>query len=210
MTDTDPEPANGGATGGTTDEPATGSAGRPAPRTLILLRHAKSDYPGGVADHDRPLAKRGRHQAELAGAWLRSDAWRSRVDGGADPVAGIVGGIDSVLCSTATRARETLARTGIDAPVTFTDALYGATADEIIDLLRGIDDSVLALLVVAHAPGLPDTAIELAGPESDADALASAERAFPTSAIAVIDVPGSWADIDPETTALRVIHVPRD
>ena len=28
-------------------------------RTLLLLRHAKSDYPAGVADHDRPLAARG-------------------------------------------------------------------------------------------------------------------------------------------------------
>ena len=41
-------------------------------RTLVLLRHAKSDYPGGVADHDRPLAPRGEREAGLAGEWLRS------------------------------------------------------------------------------------------------------------------------------------------
>ena len=35
-------------------------------RTLILLRHAKSDYPDGVADHERPLAKRGIREAALA------------------------------------------------------------------------------------------------------------------------------------------------
>jgi hypothetical protein len=36
-------------------------------RTLLLLRHAKSDYPQGVVDHDRPLAPRGEREAGLAG-----------------------------------------------------------------------------------------------------------------------------------------------
>ena len=56
-------------------------------RTLLLMRHAKSSYPPGVADHDRPLAPRGVRQAGLAGAWLRAN----------------VPGIDEVLCFTATR-----------------------------------------------------------------------------------------------------------
>src|ERR1700712_4658208 len=70
-------------------------------RTLLLLRHAKSDYPPGVADHERPLAPRGIREAALAGDWLRAHA----------PA------VDAVLCSTATRTRETLARTRIEAPV---------------------------------------------------------------------------------------------
>ena len=61
--------------------------------TLVLMRHAKSDYPPGVADHDRPLAPRGIREAGLAGDWLRANT----------PA------IDAVLCSTATRARQTLA-----------------------------------------------------------------------------------------------------
>ena len=52
-------------------------------RTLLLLRHAKSDYPAGVADHDRPLAPRGVREAGLAGDWLRAHA----------PA------VDAVLCS---------------------------------------------------------------------------------------------------------------
>jgi len=43
-------------------------------RRLIALRHAKSDWSGGVADHDRPLAGRGRREAALAGRWLRENA----------------------------------------------------------------------------------------------------------------------------------------
>src|SRR3954467_9521492 len=77
------------------------------PRTLLLLRHAKSDYPTGVADHERPLAPRGEREARLAGDWLRAHA----------PA------VDAVLCSSATRTRETLVRTRIDAPVNVLDRL---------------------------------------------------------------------------------------
>ena len=41
-----------------------------AMRRLILLRHAKSDWPPGMVDHDRPLAARGRRAAPLIGRWL--------------------------------------------------------------------------------------------------------------------------------------------
>ena len=37
---------------------------------LVLIRHAKSDYPWGVDDHDRPLNERGRRDAPQVGAWL--------------------------------------------------------------------------------------------------------------------------------------------
>ena len=77
-------------------------------RTLLLLRHAKSGYPADVGDHERPLAQRGIREAALAGDWLRVHA----------PA------VDAVLCSTATRTRQTLERTGIDAPVCFADRIY--------------------------------------------------------------------------------------
>src|ERR1700761_5387448 len=60
-------------------------------RQLVLLRHAKSDYPEEVPDHDRPLAKRGRRDAPVVGRWL--------AESGHVP--------DAVVCSTALRARET-------------------------------------------------------------------------------------------------------
>ena len=41
-------------------------------RTLILLRHGKSDWSTGDADFDRPLKKRGRSASSLAGQWLHS------------------------------------------------------------------------------------------------------------------------------------------
>ena len=92
-------------------------------RTLLLLRHAKSDYPAGVADHDRPLAARGVREAALAGDWLRAHT----------PA------VDAVLCSTATRTRETLARTRIEAPVSYVDRLYDATPGAVIEEINGVD-----------------------------------------------------------------------
>lgn len=172
----------------------------PDGRILILLRHGKSDYPGGVADHDRPLAPRGRREAALAGDWLRAGSW--------DPSGDAT--IDLVRCSTATRARETLERTGIDAPSSFTDEIYEATSDEIIAMLRRVHHRVRTLLVVGHGPGLPDTALALAGPASDPGALDAVQRGFPTSAMAVIDVPEPWEELDPDTCALRAFHVSRE
>ena len=51
---------------------------------------------------------------------------------------------------------------------------------------------------------------EETGPESDPEALDAVRRGFPTSAMAVIDVPDTWAELDQDTTALRLFHVPRE
>ena len=39
-------------------------------RELWLMRHAKSAWPEGVADYNRPLKKRGRKTAQAMGEWL--------------------------------------------------------------------------------------------------------------------------------------------
>ena len=45
-------------------------------RRLVLLRHAKSAYPHGVPDHDRPLAGKGRRNAAAAGDWFVTEGPR--------------------------------------------------------------------------------------------------------------------------------------
>ena len=158
-------------------------------RTLILLRHGKSDYPLGVPDHDRPLNDRGRRQAALAGDWIRDD--------GHD--------VDAVLCSTAERTRQTLARTRIDAPVEYVDAIYGGTPDELLETVRiHAPADARTLLLVGHFPGMPETALALA-PEG------TIER-FPTSAYAVVRVGVEWdrigLDTDPDA-AFVALRIPR-
>jgi phosphohistidine phosphatase len=105
-------------------------------------------------------------------------------------------GPDVVLCSPATRVRQTVAALRLAAPVVVTDALYDAGGDEIIELLRALEDSVQQVLVVADAPGLPAVVHELADPDrSDPEALARIERRFPASTLASLDVAGRWADL---------------
>ena len=163
-------------------------------RTLLLLRHAKSDYPQGVADHERPLAPRGEREAGLAGDWLRAHA----------PA------VDAVLCSTATRTRQTLARTRIDAPVNFVDRLYDATPGAVIEEINGVEPDVETLLVIGHEPAMSSVALGLA--TSDGSNTTAAERIstkFPTSAIAVLRTGEPWDQLSLSGAALVGFHVPR-
>ncbi len=162
-------------------------------RTLVLMRHAKSDYPEGVADHQRPLADRGIREGALAGDWLRAH----------------VPAIDAVLCSSATRTRQTLERTGITAPASFLDRIYGASPGEVIDEINKVPDAVATLLVVGHEPTMSHLALGLAGPGSDRDAAEQIARKYPTSAIAVLRVAGPWADLGLSGAELSSFHVPR-
>jgi phosphohistidine phosphatase len=164
-------------------------------RTLILLRHAKSAYPDGVGDHDRPLAPRGEREAGLAGHWLRS---------------GVVPPVQAVLCSTATRTRQTLARTGVDAPVEFADRLYGATPGGVIAEINAVADDVGTLLVIGHEPAMSSVALGLAGaPGTDAGAAEQISLKYPTSALAVLRIDGSWANVELGSAVLETFHVPR-
>lgn len=168
-------------------------------RTLALLRHGKSAYPDDVADHDRPLAPRGRRQARLAGDRLRRD----------------VHTFDVVLCSTATRARETLAASGVldgmvDADaVEYRPEIYEADYADLLPVVRAVPEQATSVLVVGHFPGLPDLADELAGPGSDPGALRRLGDRFPTSAIALLETTGTWAEVGPTTTRLLDLIVER-
>lgn len=162
-------------------------------RTLLLMRHAKSDYPNGVADHDRPLAPRGVREAGLAGDWLRGNA----------PA------IDAVLCSTATRARQTLANTRIDAPVRYSERLYGATPGTMIEEINAVGADVRTLLVVGHEPTTSALALGLAGDGTDTVVAERISVKYPTSAIAVLTVPSEWKGLELGRAALIGFEVPR-
>jgi phosphohistidine phosphatase len=155
-------------------------------RRLLLLRHAKSAWPEDVADHERPLAGRGRRAAPAVGRWLRKS--------GNVP--------DLVLCSTARRARETwqLAeeKLGARPPTTFERRVYGASPAELLDLARHTPSDVRTLMIVGHEPTMRDLTLELASAEPGADAGGALQRVrdkFPTAAIAVLAFPGGWPQL---------------
>ena len=169
-----------------------------AARQLLLLRHAKSAWPD-VADHDRPLAARGRRDAPIAGRWLRETG---RVP-------------DQVVCSTARRARETwqlaAAELAASPTVGFDQRVYGAAAGELLDLARETAPRVRTLLIVGHDPAMHQLALALASTRAgDAAALERVRLKFPTGAIAVLEFTGTWRGLGPEQARLAAFVVPRE
>ncbi len=162
-------------------------------RTLILLRHAKSDYPPGATDHERPLATRGIREAGLAGDWLRAH----------EPA------VDAALCSTAARTRATYERTALAAPVRYVDDLYDAAPGTVVATINTVPDDVDTLLVIGHEPAMSSVALGLAGPGTEADVAQRISEKYPTSGIAVLHVTGSWADVELGSAALVEFYVPR-
>lgn len=150
--------------------------------TLIVLRHAKAATPLGTPDIERPLAGRGRKDAEKAGDELRA--------------AGLAP--DLVLCSPSLRTRQTLDGLGIDAPVEYEPRVYDNDAEEILDLLRGQAGDTL--LLIGHNPSMHQLVFGLSG---------GAEARFPTSATAVIGFEGDWADLWPGVGRLVSLWTPR-
>ena len=109
-------------------------------RTLILIRHAKSDWDDPrLTDHQRALNPRGRRAAPRIGAWLAREGLRP----------------EEALVSDATRTRETwhlIADRLRDAPAPrLIPALYHASPDTMLRHLRDASAPVVAM--VAHNPG---------------------------------------------------------
>ena len=168
-------------------------------RRLILLRHAKSLWPDGVLDVERPLAERGIADATAAGPVL----------------AGIadLAGPDVVLCSPALRTRQTwqlVAPALTDPPaVRFEPVLYGADPPELLDLIRSVPVGTGTVLVIGHEPTMSTTADLIAGPGSSTEALARLRTKYPTSGTAVFEVPVGWSEVGTESVVLQQFLVPR-
>jgi phosphohistidine phosphatase len=152
----------------------------PIERTLLVLRHAKSDWSGGEADIDRTLNSRGQRQAADVGGWLAEH----------HP------GIDMAVVSTATRARATWALVsaefGPSPQARIDERAYAASVADLLGIVRELPDDSRTVLLVAHNPGLEDLVAVLSGESIT----------MPTSGLAVLALAGTWADAAPATAAL--------
>ena len=164
-------------------------------RRLILLRHAKSDWPAGIADHERPLGKRGRKDGPRIG-----EAMATR---GLVPAQAIV--------STALRTRQTwdLVKPALgDVPERFEAKIYEADPATILKVIRATPPSVPSLLVVGHNPGLELVAAHLAASCEDRAVLTTK---FPTGAFAVIDFnTKAWSDVAQGQGTLALFMIPAE
>ena len=108
------------------------------------MRHAKSDWSANGDDHDRPLNERGMKSAPAMGQWLHDMGWLP----------------GEILCSTATRTRQTLDLLNVpDASTRFERALYLAEAEDMIGAIQTAEADTV--LVLGHNHGIAECAHRL-------------------------------------------------
>lgn len=152
----------------------------PFPATrLYLLRHARSGWaePGG-RDHDRALDERGCDEARHLGETLRK--------------RGVT--FDSVVSSTAVRARQTVEGLGqglcASAP-RFVDDLYAMGPDAYWSAVRSFEGSG-NLLIVGHNPTIETFAVML-----DLDEPEALVAGFPTCGLAIFETSSALRTVSP-------------
>lgn len=158
-------------------------------KRLTLLRHAKAvaDSPGG--DFDRALNDRGRADAARMGRELQQ--------------LGFV--FDLILASPARRVVETLKGIGEQSP-TFDPRIYNAPTEQLLDIVRSVDDGITSLLIIGHNPGIGRLASLLAG-----DDQAGQIDDYPTAALAEFALPvDRWRAVGDATGRLVRCIKPRD
>jgi phosphohistidine phosphatase len=155
--------------------------------TLVVVRHAKSDWSAPVSDRDRPLAGRGRKQAPATGRWIGQHC---------PP-------LDLAVVSVAARTRQTWALVAAelddDVDVRESEDAYTFDGRDLVELVRHLPTSVHAVALVSHNPAV----------EELVEALSEEWVPMPTSALAVIELE-DWAVAGEETARLVAAGRPAD
>ncbi len=156
-------------------------------KKLYLIRHAKSSWKDcRLHDLDRPLNGRGRRQLDVMRELIHA--------------TGAFEG--SVFCSTAMRARLTLAGLLGDASpemVEFDGALYTFDDDDLFDWLEAREER--SLTVIGHNPALEDLADRLLKP---------GPGHLPTCAFVAMEISANaWRDLEQAPARLLTFATPK-
>ena len=165
-------------------------------RTLILLRHGKSDWSTDDEDFNRPLKKRGKKAASIVGQWLKRHKLVP----------------DYVIASPARRALQT-AEVACEAlgvkkkKIDREKHIYLATAEDLLYVLEDCPAQAKRVMLVGHNPGLENLLHfllngRLSIPEDG--------KIMPTAAIAVLQMPDSWQKLDRGAATLEFLIRPRE
>ena len=144
--------------------------------TLLIMRHAKSSWNDmSLSDRERPLNKRGKHDAPLMGKRLKNTGYKC----------------DLLIASPAVRALTTAKAVAkeIGYPqkkIMIDEALYMADVDDYLSSIAGIDERVKHLMIVSHNPGSEELVKYFTSEQFEK---------FPTAAYALIEIEGSWSAI---------------
>ena len=151
-------------------------------RELLILRHAKSAWDTDApADFDRPLSLRGLRASKRMGRYI--------ADTGLVP--------DAIVCSTATRAVQTVLGVAQAARFTlqtvrFEGTIYEAGLSTLLDVLGDCQSDAHRTMIVGHNPGLEYLLDHLAGGVP----IPGDGKLLPTATLARLELPGDWRRLD--------------
>ena len=159
-------------------------------KTLILCRHAKSDWPDGVPDSKRPLKERGIKDAHRQGKFLKE----RKVE------------VDQLFSSHAQRALETAKiiadELAFERAILQEPSIYHEGAGNLLSFVQDLPDSLDSVMIFGHNPTL----------EQVVQFLAQTDRTIgmPTCALACFEFGiSSWDAISPHNAHLRWLIIPR-
>ncbi len=160
-------------------------------KTLILVRHAKSDWGSPtLGDFDRPLNERGKRDAPAMAARLRDKHIR----------------IDRFVSSPAKRARKTAVFFAKEFQsdkddIQFMEELYAAPAHVFFDVIAKQDDKDATIAVFSHNPGITEFANLLTAARIDN---------IPTCGVFAVKVHADkWADFESATKEFWFFDYPK-
>ena len=170
--------------------------GRALMLRLLLLRHAKAAWPGGVLDLDRPLAKRGQEASLVMADYLKRERLLP----------------DLVIVSPARRTHETWERVQpiVGEIAMRTDGrIYEAPVGRLLEVVREVEPGIRTLMMIGHNPGFEELARLLIG-EGDMDGILRLGQKYPTAGLAVIDFAlEDWADVAHKSGRLERFVTPK-
>jgi len=166
-------------------------------KRLYLLRHAKSSWDDPeLRDHDRPLAPRGRKAAKSMADYMKANGYRPAL----------------ILCSSATRARQTMDLAAgwlkHDAAVEIDAGIYDTGAPgELVEIISRAPPEAESVLVIGHNPVMQELALVLL---AEGEPVAPIRRKLPTAALVVLDLPiEGWTGLEPGTASLADYRTPK-
>jgi len=105
-----------------------------------------------------------------------------------------------ILCSTATRTRETLAGVLPGREAMFEQGLFTASSGQLLERLQAIEPSVSSVLVIGHNPAMQTLTLKLAAAEAPvrpagAEGLEQIRRKLPTGALVTLTFDTPWSEL---------------
>lgn len=165
-------------------------------KTLILMRHGKSDWSSEMEDFKRPLNKRGRKDAPTMGKWLHKQSIYP----------------DILLSSPAKRAVDTAvmvceALEMDPGGIVYDDAIYEAGREQLLEAIARHGGTAGLLMLFGHNPGLDSLVSYLCAelPPETANG-----KLMTTAAIAILERDGTDWQLEQGGWRLKQLQRPKE